>query len=149
MSVRSPYVHGRRFKVFPHASTAGAATIAINGGTPKKLLRPELSYTGVYSVPNGSFTANASSYIEYDSTLDGGKGAFMVLFKNRGWCDTDTAGNDRITGETDGNMIRHRVRLALLDLNTSPGNNSAGARIIPCPTWATFRRAFARGRNAS
>jgi hypothetical protein len=105
-AVASPYTHGTRIAWTPNVTCASAqpgifATLNLNGLGAKKLYTRN-SKTGFDDAP---LTADSMGYdcnkdreivVMYDTALDGGKGGFRLWNTNRGWCQTDTLGNDRV-----------------------------------------------------
>lgn len=83
------YYNGMRLQFIARYANSGAATININGKGAKKLLNA----SGVQLSTAGIIQAYSVWWIEYDSTLDGGAGAFKCRLL------TDDGNNVKLTGD--------------------------------------------------
>ena len=82
------YYNGMRLQFIARYANTGAATLNINGKGAKKLL----DASGVQLSAAGAIQAYSVWWIEYDSTLDGGAGAFKCVLL------TDDGNNVKLTG---------------------------------------------------
>ena len=82
------YYNGMRLQFIARYANTGAATLNINGKGAKKLL----DASGVQLSAAGAIQAYSVWWIEYDSTLDGGAGAFKCILL------TDDGNNVKLTG---------------------------------------------------
>ena len=82
------YYNGMRLQFIARYANTGAATLNINGKGAKKLLNAD----GV-QLSAGAIQAYSVWWIEYDSTLDGGAGAFKCVLL------TDDGNNVKLTGD--------------------------------------------------
>lgn len=83
------YYDGMRLQFIARYANTGAATLNINGKGAKKLLNAD----GVQLSAPGAIQAYSVWWIEYDSTLDGGAGAFKCMLL------TDDGNNVKLTGD--------------------------------------------------
>jgi len=83
------YYNGMRLQFIARYANTGAATLNINGKGAKKLLNA----SGVQLSAAGAIQAYSVWWIEYDSTLDGGAGAFKCRLL------TDDGNNVKLTGD--------------------------------------------------
>ncbi len=137
------YATGQKFQVKAHATSTGAATLALNGLAAKKVfINPATQAT------TGDVVVNQVYLLVYDTALDGGSGGFLMMGSGGGVVPVKASAAELIANSDDAKFataLALRGKLAANDTETGSFNvaqtddqkvifvNSASAAVATFP----------------